>query len=612
MRRIVAVIGTDGSGKTTLCAAATELLEANFRTTNVWLGAESELMAPIRGALKRLWRSGRSLARSGQTDTYAFEVERKRWLVTRARAAVRPYVWLVMADYRLQLARKLRRHRTAELLVADRYIFDVAVNLGITLGWAPTTVVAFVQRRLAEVPLPLVGFFVRVEVAVSMSRKDDIADPKYLEMRLEYYEAIAEAFGFRTLDGTAPIKQNAAEIRDSVVAEFSKPYVHYVHANNTDVGGADRVLANMVRNVRDHETRPRRVCVSLRVRTRIIERYVAEGIPVITRRFARPQLSGGARTVASFALRAPLDLLYFSRLFARERPGVVHVNDLYDFVPAIAARIHSIPVIYHLRMIRDQPLQARLFSYLVSRLSSVSISVSDAVRDHYFSSTEPMHRAEVIYDLANDDLRETSRGGGTSGPRPRPLPQRGRLVVMVGRVEEWKGQHVFLDAIERLESELRSRHVFALAGGAVDNNEDYLSRIVRDAARLGVFVLGDREDIPSLLQAADISVHCSIKPDPFPGVVIESMLAGAATIASAAGGVREIVSTARAGMLIEPGDSAALAEALTDLLASPDTPRARFSRVARETALALTDPSRINAELDAVYRSVERSEVGRR
>ena len=143
---------------------------------------------------------------------------------------------------------------------------------------------------------------------------------------------------------------------------------------------------------------------------------------------------------------------------------------------------------------------------------------------------------------------------------------------MVGRIEAWKGQDVFLDAVRRLPAETISSHVFALIGGAVPGSAAFLDRISREAEELGVLYLGERDDIPALLRAADVSVHCSIAPDPFPGVVVESLLAGAATIASDAGGAPEMIDDPGSGILTTPGDSVALAAALEDLLSSDESP----------------------------------------
>ena len=116
-------------------------------------------------------------------------------------------------------------------------------------------------------------------------------------------------------------------------------------------------------------------------------------------------------------------------------------------------------------------------------------------------------------------------------------------------------------------------------------------------------VLGVRHDVPSILRAADVSVHCSIQPDPFPGVVVESLLSGAATIAANSGGVPEIINEAAVGVLTQPGDSEALAAALADLLRR-DSPRAIYAVPGRDRALQLVDSAEIDEQLSTLYLSL--------
>jgi glycosyltransferase involved in cell wall biosynthesis/thymidylate kinase len=615
VNRIVTVVGTDGSGKTTLSDRLVDcLITRGYRAERVWLGAESKLMSAPRAFLKLFWKrrgfkpaAAAAVTSMSSVNGYRAEIARKNRLAARFRIATRIYVALALADYRIQISAKLWRHRRLDVIVADRYLFDVVVNIGLTLGWTPEKVVSLAQRQLARFPIPQVRVFLRVEPEVSLSRKDDIPDIDYLRLRLRYYDAIANAFGFNVLDGTLPIEANAEHLLDFVLDELDKPLIHYIHSNNSDVGGADRVLALMVQHARtpaDVVLPAHRVSVSLREDTHVVDSYTRIGVPVLLHPFVRPQVSGRAVSVMMTMIKTPSGLWHFWRLLGRNRPDIVHVNDLYDFLPALAARARRIPVVYHLRMIKTNPRLRRGFSALVPAVSEASVSVSRAVHDHYFPKTPSGHRAEVIHDLGNSTLTSLHGDVTKPGPRPDPIPDRGRLVLMVGRIEGWKGQEIFLDAVRRLPAEIRSAHVFALVGGAVPGSVAFLDRISREAEELGVLYLGEREDVPALLCAADVSVHCSTAPDPFPGVVVESLLAGAATIAAEAGGVPEMISDPASGILTAPGDSMAIADALKDLLSSPKPPRARYGPAGRASALRLVDPLLVDSQIADLYRAM--------
>lgn len=614
MSRLICIIGTDGSGKTTLADSYVAALQARgVRAERVWLGAESVLMAPVRRLLKLVWK-GRSKDMSAapaqpvrRTTTsshdYQAELGRKNALVRRYPWAVRAYLALVWLDYRLQVGLKRWRARRQDVIVADRYLFDVSVNLGLTLGWSPDEVVAFARRRLARMQLPEFCVFLRVSPEVSLSRKDDIPDIEYLRLRFSYYEAIARAFGFVERDGTLPIEVNRNWLIAATEHETRIPYVIYVHANNSDIGGADKVLALMAQHMRDHG-RPEggcRVAVCLRLETEIVAAHAAVGVPVILHPFVRPQTSRGVAGLASLVVRAPATLWFFWQLFGRERPDIVHVNDLYDILPAIAARPRGIPVVWHIRMMKTNHRMHTFFAWAVRRFSAVSVSVSAAVRDHYFPQPVTGHQSLVVHDLGNAQLIGDDRDPGVTTARPEGLPVGGRLVLMVGRIEPWKGQDVFIEAVARLPEALRRNTVFVLAGGGVESKEDYLEKVRRQAVAAGVILLGQRDDVPALLRAADVSVHASTEPDPFPGVVIESLLSGAATIASAAGGAIEMIRPGLDGLLCPPGDAERLSATLVNLLADPAAPRARFGAAGRARGLSLVQASIVDAAISDIY-----------
>lgn len=623
MSKLICIIGTDGSGKTTLANSYVVALQMRgMRAKRVWLGAESVLMAPVRRLLKLVWKN-RDKARSAEraqavkrtttsTPDYRAEIARKNALVQRYPWAIHTYLALVWVDYRMQVWLKRRCARAEDIIVADRYLFDVSVNLGLTLGWSPDDVVSFIRRRLSGMQLPEFRVFLRVSPEVSLSRKDDIPDIEYLRLRFSYYEAIARAFGFVERDGTLPIETNRDWLVAATAHEARVPYVMYVHANNSDIGGADKVLALMAQHMRDYG-RPDggcRVAVCLRLETSIVAAHAAAGVPVILHRFVRPQTSRGATGLIGLMLRAPATLWFFWQLFRRERPDIVHLNDLYDILPAIAARTRGIPVVWHIRMIKTHPRMRAFFAWAVPRFSSVSISVSTPVRDHYFPRPIPSHQALVVHDLGNAGLITCDHNPGMTAPRPSNLPEGGRLVVMVGRIEPWKGQMVFIDAIAQLPEALRRNAVFALVGSGVEAKEDYLSEVQSRATKVGVIMLGQRDDVPALLRAADISVHASTEPDPFPGVVIESLLSGAATVASASGGAIEMIRPGLDGLLCPPGDASALSKTLEALLSDRVSPRARFGAAGRARALSLVDAAVIDGHISETYTQLATKQSG--
>ncbi len=150
------------------------------------------------------------------------------------------------------------------------------------------------------------------------------------------------------------------------------------------------------------------------------------------------------------------------------------------------------------------------------------------------------------------------------GLRPNDL-----VVGMAANVQPWKGQDVVLRAMAIVAREFPDVHC-VFAGGVVRGAEWYresLEEFVR-ARGLGerVRFLGHRTDVPDLVNAFDVAVHASVTPEPFGRVLIEAMALGKPVVASAAGGVLEIVDDGRSGLLVAPGDHESMAAALRRLL----------------------------------------------
>lgn len=145
---------------------------------------------------------------------------------------------------------------------------------------------------------------------------------------------------------------------------------------------------------------------------------------------------------------------------------------------------------------------------------------------------------------------------------------RRKLIGVFGRLAAWKGQGVFIDALAQLPNAIG-----VIVGGPLFGEDAYEATLRRQVEAAGladrIRFLGFRSDIPALMQAMDIIVHSSIAPEPFGRVVVEAMLAGRPVVASAAGGVLEILEHGKTGILYEPGNAEALAEALRALIADP-------------------------------------------
>jgi glycosyltransferase involved in cell wall biosynthesis len=244
---------------------------------------------------------------------------------------------------------------------------------------------------------------------------------------------------------------------------------------------------------------------------------------------------------------------------AREFDAIWASNHKAFAVSALAGMLVGRPVIYHLHDLLDGQhfgLANRWAMVLLANACAARVVVNSRATARAFVAAGG--RRALLRILYN---------GFEFGSTPPPAVGGDRLLVgMFSRLAPWKGQHVLLDALA-----LDERFSALIVGDALfDADRDYARELERRVRALGlkgrVQLLGFREDARALMAACDVLVHCSVLDEPFGRVVVEGMAAGRPVVAAATGGVPELVEDGRTGLLVPPGDAAALAAALRRLI----------------------------------------------
>jgi glycosyltransferase involved in cell wall biosynthesis len=173
------------------------------------------------------------------------------------------------------------------------------------------------------------------------------------------------------------------------------------------------------------------------------------------------------------------------------------------------------------------------------------------------------------------------------------------VIVQLSRMEEWKGHRLHLEALGRLQR-LQGWSCWMAGGAQRPGEEVYLEGLRRQARQLGIAervrFIGQRNDVPRLLEAADIHCQPNLGPEPFGIAFVEALGAGLPSVTTAMGGAMEIVDD-DCGALVEPGDSQGLASALETLVRDPEL-RADKGRRGRQRMRELFAPDVQMRELD--------------
>jgi glycosyltransferase involved in cell wall biosynthesis len=200
----------------------------------------------------------------------------------------------------------------------------------------------------------------------------------------------------------------------------------------------------------------------------------------------------------------------------------------------------------------------------------------------------------VRYGIDLDRFRPNPQAGarvrGEEG-----IPEGEPVIGIFGRLQRWKGQHIFLRAAALLAGR-GVRFTAVVVGGTMFGIEpEYAQELERLAATPSlagrVRFLGNRTNPQDWMNACDVVVHASVEPEPWGLVVAEGMACGRAVLAAASGGPLEMIDHKRTGWLAPPGDEVALAAWLEILLANPAL-RAELGAAARRHAQAEFDPRR--------------------
>ncbi len=177
-----------------------------------------------------------------------------------------------------------------------------------------------------------------------------------------------------------------------------------------------------------------------------------------------------------------------------------------------------------------------------------------------------------------------------------PSPVAGRI-VMLARLAPPKRHDLALHALQVVRRRVPEAELYLVGDGPGRPEIERLAAELglRDAARL----LGTRSDVPELLATA----QCVLLASDYEGCplsVLEAMAAGVPVVATAVGGIPELVADGETGLLTPRGDAQALARALETVLADRDLAM-RFGAEGRARARRELGRERMGAEVVALY-----------
>lgn len=238
------------------------------------------------------------------------------------------------------------------------------------------------------------------------------------------------------------------------------------------------------------------------------------------------------------------------RALVETRPFAVYCTTSAAFMGASVARLAGVPQVFgHVQEIWSQ--KDRVVLGALAYPCQSLLVISQAV---LASLPSPLRRRATVLVNGTRDPAAVVELGRRSGPLQ---------FVVASRWNGWKGYPTLLEAWDLAHSPGR----LVILGGPPPSGERVdVRRLVQELDKpASVTIVGEVADSAPYLAQADVVLVPSDQPEPFGLVAIEAFSRGLPVVASAAGGLLEIVTPGHDGWLFPPGDARALAAVLVGL-----------------------------------------------
>jgi glycosyltransferase involved in cell wall biosynthesis len=252
-------------------------------------------------------------------------------------------------------------------------------------------------------------------------------------------------------------------------------------------------------------------------------------------------------------------------------PDIVVTKGLQShFIGGLAARRVSVPCVWHVQDLiseRTFGIYRRVFAFAARRLSQTIITDGRAIKDQLPQSIHA--RVAVVHNGVDTTVFHPNCDGSKVRKEFGILPEQ-IVIGHAGRITPWKGQHYLIEAFAQIANESPNA-VLLLAGAPVFDTDAYERRLRAMADEFGlrdrIIFAGFRRDLPNVLAAMDIFAFTSTEKDTSPLALLSAMATGLPIVAFNIEGVREVFDDDSSVMSVPVGDSRAIADALSTLLA---------------------------------------------
>lgn len=270
-------------------------------------------------------------------------------------------------------------------------------------------------------------------------------------------------------------------------------------------------------------------------------------------------------------LRSFFKLVAVMRAF---RPEVVTTSGFSaDVVGRLAATVTGVPVIltwkHNCGHVDPYGRRERTAELLLRRLTTRYLAVAHGQVAYLTGYLKvPRHKVEVIHNSVAVPARGDDEAVRERVRRSIDVEPANLVIGVIAALRAWKGHETLLRAFRLVLDEEEGARLLVIGDGEERDRLTELARVL--GVRRAVRFLGDRRDVDELMSIIDVVVLASHTVECLPFAVLEAMGRGRPAVATAIGGLPELIDPGVTGLLVRPGDERELATALLTIVQAPD------------------------------------------
>jgi glycosyltransferase involved in cell wall biosynthesis len=297
-----------------------------------------------------------------------------------------------------------------------------------------------------------------------------------------------------------------------------------------------------------------------------------------------------------------------SRVIRQFKPDVVHAHDSHAVAMSVAAlsmiTSGQVPPLLMSRRVDFHIRKNALSKWKYNRVD-VFICASDAIKKMLISDGVPDEKAVVVHDGV--DVAKLDAVPAESIHQAFWLPHHAPVVANVAALVPHKGQRHLVDAAAIVVRHVPDARFVIFGEGEL---REQLERQIRaENLEKHVLLAGFRADVLALCKTTDLFVMSSIT-EGLGSALLDAMACRKAVVGTTAGGIPEAVVHGATGLLVEPRDDRALADAIISMLNDAET-RAQYGEAGRRRVEEQFSEERLVDGVLGAYASVVRSLTAR-